>query len=698
MDDAIERQEREHLERVKGKLGAALAELEARVGEYATQVREQAEHMWEHRRDMDHSEKAVLRENTQQIVRTGETVAAARGRVQKLLASPYFGRFDFHRAGEEAGLPVYVGVHAFADPDGGVPLVFDWRAPISTMFYDYELGQARYASPQGWINGEISLKRQFRIRSGSMQFMLESGLNILDDVLQEELSRTSDERMKNIVATIQRDQNAIIRAEDAPVLIIQGVAGSGKTSVALHRIAFLLYRHRDTLSAQDVLIVSPNKVFADFIADVLPELGEEQIPELEMERLAHELLERKVEFQTLLEQTNRLLDGNDPALQRRIEDKATFEFLEKLDEYASHVEATQFRAADVDLGDYTVRGRLLEQVYGKRADLRPAERVKWVADWVVQHVRKAHRHELTAKQRNQVRAQLGKMYMKAPLRSTYKKFFEWLGRPELFRTIGRTKLEYSDVFPMIYLKLRLEGVDASHQRVKHLIIDEMQDYTPVQYAVIAKLFSCDKTILGDANQAVHASTASTAQTIGKVFRQAECLKLCKSYRSSYEITRFAQGISADADLLAIERHGDKPQVWSHADADQELQSIVGAIVAFGERDARTLGIVCKSQSQARALHDQLRDAGVGAELLTASSTSFVPGVVVCSAHLAKGLEFDEVWVPEATENNYATALEKNLLYVACTRAMHRLVLTHTGTATRFLPDSSLYERRPVSKQ
>jgi DNA helicase II / ATP-dependent DNA helicase PcrA len=694
MNEVVESDERAHLERVKAKLGEALVRLESRVVHYAAEAREQAAHMWEHRRDMDHIEKAVVRETQQQIVATGEVVAATRKRVQKLLASPYFGRFDFQGAGEQSPRPVYVGVHAFADPGSGAPLVFDWRAPISTMFYDYELGEARYDSPLGRVSGEIVLKRQFRIRRGRMEFMLESGLNILDDVLQEELSRTSDERMKNIVATIQRDQNAIIRTEDAPVLIIQGVAGSGKTSVALHRIAFLLYRHRDTLSSQDILIVSPNKVFADFIADVLPELGEEQIPEIEFERLAHELLEHKIEFQTLSEQTTLLLETRDEALQRRIEDKASFEFLEKLEAYADHVDAARFRAADLEVGSYTVRARLLEQAYRKRADLRPAERLKWVADWVVQHVRGAHRYDLTARERTELRARVKKMCTSTPLRSTYKKFFEWLGRPELLKSIGRSKLEYSDVFPMIYLKLRLEGVQGSHQRVKHLVIDEMQDYTPVQYAVISRLFSCDKTLLGDMNQAVHASTGSTAETISKVFKQAECVKLCKSYRSSYEITRFAQGVSPDADLLAIERHDEKPIVLAHATEAEEIGSIIQAIDAFRERNARTLGILCKSQTRAARLHDRLLASGAAIELLTAGSTAFVPGVVVCSAHLAKGLEFDEVLVPQATDENYATALDRNLLYVACTRAMHRLVLTHTGAVTSFLPDPSLYERRP----
>jgi DNA helicase II / ATP-dependent DNA helicase PcrA len=681
------------LQQVRIKLGEALARLESRVKAYAAEAREQYTHMFEHSRDMDHIEKADAREAAQRTLTTGDVIAAARKRVQKLLGSPYFGRIDFQKAGERASTPVYVGVHAFADPDGGAPLVFDWRAPISTMFYDYELGEARYRSPQGIVAGDIRLKRQYRIRNGRMELMLESGVSILDDVLQEELSRTSDERMKTIVATIQRDQNAIIRNEDAQVLVIQGVAGSGKTSIALHRIAFLLYRFKDTLASRDILIISPNKVFADFISNVLPELGEEQIAEVEMEKLAHELLEHKVTFQRLFDQTAALVDGRDDNLRRRIETKATFEFLEQLDAYVAHVEASRFKPRDVQLGGHVIRARFIEQAYQKRPDLRGGERLAWVADSMVQHVRVTHRRELSTKERTELRAAIKKMSTSTNLRAAYKQFYEWIGKPDLLQSAGRSTLEYSDVFPLIYLKLRLDGIESVHRQVKHLVIDEMQDYTPVQYAVISRLFACDKTILGDASQAVHGSRASTAEMIARVFKQAECVKLCKSYRSSYEITQFAQGISADADLVAIERHGEQPVVVSVVNEADERQQIVEMIAAMADRGYRTTGIICKTQPRAERLHEALTSAGHVAHLLTATSTAFVQGTVVCTVHLAKGLEFDQVVVPSATDDHYASDLDRNLLYVACTRAMHRLLLTHVGPPTRFLPDAARYERR-----
>jgi ATP-dependent DNA helicase UvrD/PcrA len=273
------------------------------------------------------------------------------------------------------------------------------------------------------------------------------------------------------------------------------------------------------------------------------------------------------------------------------------------------------------------------------------------------------------------------MYRGSSLRTTYKGLFAWMGEPALFKQAKHATLEYADVFPLIYLKLRLEGIDAERRHVKHLLIDEMQDYTPVQYAVIARLFKCKKTILGDANQSVNPYSSSKMAEIQQVFRQATCVKLCKSYRSTYEITRFAQRISPDPDLVAIERHGEAPQILECQTASEELE-LVGRLAAeFSSSAHNTLGIICKTQTQAERLHKGLRDIGHDAQLLAGHSTSFAPGITVCTAHMAKGLEFDQVIVPDASDRNYGTVMDRNLLYVACTRAMHKLTLTFVGDVT-----------------
>ncbi|MBW6485642.1 MAG: AAA family ATPase [Syntrophobacterales bacterium] len=695
MINPSESAEKAYLESVKRKLADALEELGGRVRRYAQEIQEQKAYLWEHKADMDHVEKVSARQSAHQMVLSGEMAQAARNRLGKLLPSPYFGRFDFRCEGDQTPpTPVYVGLHAFSDEKAGEHLIFDWRAPIATMFYDYETGAARYESPAGPVVGEILLKRQFRIREGRMFFMLESGISILDDVLQEELSRNSDERMKTIVATIQRDQNAIIRNEAAKVLIIQGVAGSGKTSIALHRIAFLLYRHRDRLTSQDILILSPNKVFADFISNVLPELGEEQIGELGMEELARELVEGKYPFQTFIEQSALLHETRDQGMGRRIEAKASLAFLHQVEAYGAQVEQARFSPVDVEIGGRLVPAGVIAEAFRQRRGRPVTERLRWAAEMVEHRLWVEYRHEVKAKERDRIRASVKKMYRNAALRTLYREFFTWLGRPELFKTARNGALEYADVFPLIYLKLLLDGEPVRRRQVKHLLIDEMQDYTPVQYAVIARLFPCEKTILGDVNQSVNPFSASSAETISQVFRQAEVVKLCKSYRSSYEITQFAQGISPNADLVPVERHGEAPLVLAFQNLQSERDYIGQAIAGFAERSYRTLGIICKTDRQAEQLHRDLQATTPGVHRLTAGSTTFRQGAVICTAHLAKGLEFDQVLVPQATADHYATALDRNLLYVACTRAMHRLIVTHADQRTRFIPEH-LFRRKDL---
>ncbi len=549
------------------------------------------------------------------------------------------------------------------------------------MFYDHEIGPAAYEAPSGNIEGEIGLKRQLRIRNGQMQFMLETAVNIVDDILQEELSRASEDGMKQIVATIQREQNAIIRDDDAQELIIQGVAGSGKTSIALHRIAFLLYRFKDSVTSKDILIISPNRVFGDYISNVLPELGEEPVSEISMETLADDLLDHRHPFQTFLEQTTLLLENYDAGMRQRIEAKASIDFLERLKEYAEHVERTCFSAVDVEVGGYRAPADLVEKTFRRHRGDSAKERLNSVVGAIEQFVGIRFNHDLTSAERSSVRTKVRGMYRQSTLRTTYKRMFAWMGEPALFRLAEGKKLEYADVFPMIFLKLRLDGIRSPQRKIKHLLIDEMQDYTPVQYAVIASLFGCKKTILGDARQSVNPYSSSRAEEIKSVFRNASYVKLCKSYRSTYEISTFAQRISPDPDLIAVKRHGEEPSIVQWEDQHQETVFLSGLAREFNASAHNTLGMICKTQAQAERLHASLESDGIASHLLAAESASFARGITVCTAHMAKGLEFDQVVVPQVSDQNYHTTMDRNLLYVACTRALHKLTLTHTGNRT-----------------
>ncbi|MBF9223634.1 HelD family protein [Hymenobacter ruricola] len=679
--NATEQEEREYLEEIKEKLALAIRRGDDAVRQQSAELREKKQYLHEHQSGLDEADLVAADQSINRMAFTGEAAVGRKRRLMKLAQSPYFGRIDFAPRGSREATPVYIGVHSFMDERRRRGLIFDWRAPISSMFYDFELGDAFYATPSGVIHGAIGRKRQYKIRDGRLEFMLENDVNIHDDVLQRELAKSSDDKMKNIVATIQRDQNAVIRNETAPVMVIQGVAGSGKTSIALHRIAFLLYRYRETLAARDVLIISPNKVFADYISNVLPELGEEHLPELGMEELAADLLGQQYPFQTFFEQVSALLETPAPAFVERIRFKASFEFLGQLNQYLLHVENHYFTGAALRVGSAVVPLAFLQARFRAYHRVPLLKRFALVAEDVRNHVRAATGRKLSGGEKATIGEAIPRMFKFNNVLDFYRDFYRWLGQPALFRYEPGTSLEYADVFPLIYLRIRLEG-SAAYDHVKHLLVDEMQDYTPVQYAVLGRLFSCRKTILGDVSQTVNPYSASSAETIERVFPQAEVVKLYRSYRSTVEITAFAQRLAPNPDIIPLERHGPAPVVAGFGSAAEELQALQGMLTAAPGSAPQSLGIICKTLKQAEQVHEALQ--GPGVYLLTDESTAFREGVVITTAHLAKGLEFDAVIVPFVSAGNYHTEVDKRMLYIACTRAMHRLTLTHAGERTTFL--------------
>lgn len=637
---------------------------------------EYKDYIWSNK-DIDPHEIRSMRESILNHFALGESVINKRKRLTKILAIPYFGRIDFLEKKENSKvMPIYIGIHTFYDPESRATLIHDWRAPVSSMFYDHELGEAGYRSPSGEIKGEISLKRQYRIRGGKMEFMIESALTVHDDILQKELSSNVDDKMKNIVATIQREQNQIIRNEDIRTLIIQGVAGSGKTSIALHRIAYLLYTFRDSISSKDILIVSPNKVFSDYISNVLPELGEETVPETSMEQILSGVLEHKYKYQTYFGLVNELLEKPSSSLIDRIAYKASFGFISELDKFILHIENTYFKAADVKLTKYiTIPAPFIEEQYLRFNRYPIRRRFDAMADYMLDMLKIQYTFTVTTTGRNLLKKEIRLMFAGNNDIQVYKDFFKWTNNPGMFKMRKGHTLEYSDLAPLAYLHLALEGNGNQPFRVKHLLIDEMQDYSPIQYKVIQKLFPCRKTVLGDAGQSVNPYGSSTAETIQKSLTASEIMKLCKSYRSTFEITDFAQKIHPNAELEPVARHGEKPQILQFGSAVEELSGIMGLISTYRKSGYKSLGIICKTEQQAREMADVLKSYANDISFLSSQSSAFVQGIVITSAHMAKGLEFDEVIIPQTDERNYRSEIDKSMLYVAVTRAMHRLTLT-----------------------
>lgn len=671
-----EKQEKEYLKQIISFLKKVIGNTDASVKDHVDTLAEYKDYIWSNK-DIDPHEIRSMRESILNHFALGESVINKRKRLTKILAIPYFGRIDFLEKKENSKvMPTYIGIHTFYDPESRATLIHDWRAPVSSMFYDHELGEAGYRSPSGEIKGVISLKRQYRIRGGKMEFMIESALTVHDDILQKELSSNADDKMKNIVATIQREQNRIIRNEDIRTLIIQGVAGSGKTSIALHRIAYLLYTFRDSISSKDILIISPNKVFSDYISNVLPELGEETVPETSMEQILSGVLEHKYKYQTYFGLVNELLEKPSSSLINRIAYKASFGFISELDKFILHIENTYFKAADVKLTKYiTIPAPFIEEQYLRFNRYPIRRRFDAMADYMLDMLKIQYTFTVTTTGRNLLKKEIRLMFAGNNDIQVYKDFFKWTNNPGMFKMRKGHTLEYSDLAPLAYLHLALEGNGNQPFRVKHLLIDEMQDYSPIQYKVIQKLFPCRKTVLGDAGQSVNPYGSSTAETIQKSLTASEIMKLCKSYRSTFEITDFAQKIHPNAELEPVAWHGEKPQILQFGSAVEELSGIMGLISTYRKSGYKSLGIICKTEQQARKMADMLKSYANDISFLSSQSSAFVQGIVITSAHMAKGLEFDEVIIPQTDERNYRSEIDKSMLYVAVTRAMHRLTLT-----------------------
>ena len=682
--------EEQRLVAVQEVLDAVHRDVEQKVADAEGSITRHRALIWEQQRDMDHAEKANLRVEVDTASNLASEMRGRLHRLERLRRSPYFARVDFQTESDAAPTDAdggfYIGVHSFRDPESFDLLVHDWRAPVSSLYYDYETGPARFTAPSGIVDGEIVGKRQYKIAEGELVFAIESSLNIGDEMLQAELSRSGDERMKDIVSTIQREQNAAIRNEDAEVLILQGVAGSGKTSIALHRIAYILYRFKDDISAEDVLILSPNKVFGDYISDVLPELGEEQVPEIDAETLAREHLPKGLDFETFPEQVAALLEKEDPAYEERIRSKATPAFAAELEAWVLDRAAHGFEPQLLTHRHEVLERDWLEERWATGGWLPVFSRVTWIAEAAVNELKRLlpRTSRWTAADTRAVRKQVAAMFPDSGPLAMYEAFHRERGTSHLVRKAGRRRLEYSDVFPVIRTAQLTTRSAVARTPVRHLLIDEMQDYTAVQYAVLRDMFGCRMTILGDANQSVNPLSSSNKDDIAGMFPTATTMELTKSYRSTRQITEFAQQISRNERLTPVSREGEEPEIIALSDEESQTAAVHEWIRGAQRDGYGTLGVITRTISRARELASTLRAEGTEVNLLDYESTSFAAGVVITSAHLAKGLEFDAVLVPDVDQTTYARSIDRSMLYIATTRAMHRLTLTHTGTHTEFL--------------
>ncbi|GAT18372.1 helicase IV [Secundilactobacillus silagincola] len=657
--------------------------------------------------------------------------------LKKMEKTPYFARIDFHEEGEPKTESIYIGLASFSDqPDRF--LVYDWRAPISSVYYDGGLGDVTYQTPDGEQTVNLKLKRQFQIEDGTIKTVFDTEEAVGDQMLLDALSEQSDTKMKSIVTTIQKEQNQIIRDTKSDLLFVQGAAGSGKTAAVLQRVAWLLYRYRGKLTSGQVILFSPNQLFNDYIDQVLPELGEQNMVQMTYyQYTGHRLPKMSVE--TLAQRFSE--DYSDA--EKRIDAlKGSLAFYNAVTVYANHLEKEDmiFRNINFKGKPFFTKEKIHEIYYSFNENYRLFNRLDGTREQLIKMLNRRISSEMRAKwveeavqdlsqeQMNQMKGEdpqeiedadkefkfyARKIVMKAfaPIRQAVvrNRFLSINGqmihmlrsipaiinldeygitkddwKASVERTIAdikQSKMTLSNISPYLYLYDKMTG-HKGEKDMRYVFIDEIQDYTPFQLAYLKFSFPRAKfTLLGDLNQAIFTKENSKTllSELSTMFdpEKTTVVQLTQSYRSTAQITDFTRHILVNGEAVkAFDRDGALPVISVQPDKQATLQRLIKQLQA-NNNEKETTAIIGKSLADCRDLANDLHDAGVKATLIQSENQRLAPGVIIVPSFLAKGLEFDAVIVWEASEKNYHEDDERQLMYTICSRAMHELTVLAT---------------------
>ncbi|MGE8205427.1 RNA polymerase recycling motor HelD [Heyndrickxia sp. NPDC080065] len=762
------RQEQERLDSVMETITEQISKLEDETGRRRNEVINIRKHFWDD-----------VKVNTDTFDDYLETIIGLRQQAQDLSVSqsihrnafnrlsvlhrmqevPYFGRIDFIEKGTSEVESIYIGVSTLTDTTRDNFLIYDWRAPISSVYYDYPPGPAEYVTPEGVVHGLLNKKWQYIIRDGSIKSMFDTSLTIGDEILQQVLGKGTDKHMHSIVATIQREQNRIIRHDHGRLLIVQGAAGSGKTSAALQRIAYLLYKYRDRLKADQIILFSPNKMFNSYVSNVLPELGEENMQQVTFQEYLDHRLSRAFQVEGPYEQLEYVLTAADtPSYRTRtasIRFKASTRFFETVKTYRQSLELSGmlFKGIIFRGKPIVTANQIEERFYSSYTSLSFHNRLEKLREWLNKQIDETEKLERTKpwvqeeiellsnadyqkartylkKKRgfteesfenyeNEIEA-LGQLIVHQklkPLRrriqnlhfvdikGIYKQLFAnptqieyWMEgeTPEEWadiclmtvKMLDEGKLFYEDATPFLLLKELIQGFQMNSS-IKHVLVDEAQDYSAFQFEFLKRLFpSARMTVLGDFNQAIfaHASEMVDFHTLTDLYGpdQTEAINLTRSYRSTRPITEFTSRLVPEGErITAFERDGELPVLTQLSDRDELHRSIASKVVDLQKRQYNTIAIICKSAAESTAAYEAL-SSYVEIKLVKSGSIEYEQGVVVIPAYLAKGIEFDAVIIYDASAKVYGDESLRRLFYTACTRALHHLQLYSVGEPSPFL--------------
>ena len=674
--------------------------------------------------------------------------------VERLEKRPYFARVDFKEQGEKKPETIYIGLGSFADKNDHF-LIYDWRAPISSIYYDGKLGEVSYNSPEGKITVDMTKKRQFMIEDGKIVNMFDTNESIGDQMLLEVLSEKSSTQMKSIVTTIQQEQNKIIRNTSADLLFVQGAAGSGKTSAILQRIAFLLYRYRGNLTSSDVIMFSPNQLFNDYIKNVLPEMGEQNMVQMTY----WQFVARRLPGMNVENLFKQFEDQNADTNISKFKDSVNFFNL--VTRYAKHLNKRGVVFKNIYFRDkkkpyfdkekikeiyysYNENYNLANRIDAAREELikmlnrkiAPEARKAWVAR-TIEGMSQSELNELYDRPDQEFESEakeeafLGRKIVLKALKGVHKRILhnhfinmraqylsflravpkmvdlakwnideeDWMHHiDEVKENFKKHDIAITDVSAYLYLYDLITGRRTNYE-MRYAFIDEIQDYTPFQLAYLKYNFPRAKfTMLGDLNQAIFTKDESRSllKQISGLFdpEKIDVVQLTKSYRSTKQLTNFTKQILRQGEKIeAFNRQGPKPVIWGR-DSDEQAIDVLVDVLRDNEKRKMTTAIITKDLTGAKFVHEKLSEKGEKSTLIATANQRLVDGTLVIPSYLAKGLEFDAVVMWGANKKNYHQLDETQLVYTITSRAMYKLDVIYTGEKSPLLDvDPVTYEEK-----
>jgi len=701
--------EYERLKKVINIIDSNIENLEKKIAISLGQIKQSNIDMWEQTKsyhsDLDDVIEALTYLdgiNSSKMVHENEVKQLKR--MLLLKKNAYFGRIDFIEENYDDADKVYIGTSTLDSKEGEI-LIYDWRASISSMFYEQEKGKSFFKSPDGIVNGEILLKRQYRLFYNEIESMFESSIKIDDEILQAILSESKDSKMGHIISSIQKEQNKAIRNEKDKIVIVDGPAGSGKTSIALHRIAWLLYRYRETIKPKNVIVYSPNEIFNDYISDVLPELGEENMRMSTFLNLAHSYLGNKNRLKGKYHQMESILSNISSEKSNAIKNKGSYNFANSMENYLEGLGKNLYKFTDIIYEDKYIASKkeldklfykdysshklalrlekLRTLLYKRLNNLIIVMRQDYLKIPRMDYIRRK-KAVVLAKTAASIFRQLIDKYTRPNITDIYHDFLvnnedtEYAN--EYQDRLNRHNIIYEDIAPLMYIKA-LMGYKNKIKNIKHVVIDEVQDYSVMELLVLTELFkNCSFTVLGDTNQAINYLTG--LDTLDELtIKDAFLVKLTKSYRSTKQITEFCTKILGDVYKYEyVDRNGDIPNIIKAS--NRLISNIKNEIKNMQNKNYKSIAIITRTSRTADFVFNRINNPDVNR--VRESDDTYIKGTVVLPSYLSKGLEYDAVILVCKDHDNYKGEKDKKLLYTCCSRALHNLTVIYENDRPDFI--------------